>query len=122
MNVLNSSLARAALTSGAFALVLAGCGSNNGEARASAADTASGAGPVPVASADGTPGRTAAGGHTLYSAAVEKGGQIRCVDACTSFWQPVTSSGSQARAANAELGAGTFGTVDRPDGASQLTY
>ncbi|MGH3087535.1 MAG: COG4315 family predicted lipoprotein [Rubrobacteraceae bacterium] len=60
-------------------------------------------------------------GHTLYSAEVEKDGKIRCVDTCAEHWRPVVASGDDVDAANSAIGGG-FGTVDRPEGESQLTY
>jgi predicted lipoprotein with Yx(FWY)xxD motif len=60
-------------------------------------------------------------GRTLYTAAVEQGGEILCVDACTSFWEPVVASPQEADAAAAELGA-ELGVVGRPEGEQQLTF
>lgn len=73
------------------------------------------------AKVDGTGVLADADGHTLYTAEVEKGGKIRCVDECTKFWKPVVASAADVDAANSALG-GEFGTVDRPDGKSQLTH
>ena len=60
-------------------------------------------------------------GKTLYSAAVEKGGKIRCVAACTSFWQPMLASKAAAEKAAGTLDA-NLGVVKRPDGEQQLTF
>ncbi|MFI5626633.1 hypothetical protein ACIA03_24455 [Nocardioides sp. NPDC051685] len=107
-----SHLARAVVAAAATALLAAGCGSDDG-----------GGGSALVASAkvDGTDVLTDADGHTLYTAEVEKDGKIRCVDACTEFWKPVVASAADVDAANSALGD-EFGTVDRPDGKSQLTH
>lgn len=109
---------------GAGTLTLAACGS--GSTGSNALSTpgvtpASGSTVVSTASVDGTQTLADATGHTLYSASVESGGHIRCVADCTTFWKPVTASQQQARAASTALHT-TFGVVDRPDGASQLTY
>jgi predicted lipoprotein with Yx(FWY)xxD motif len=111
-------IARAALAAGALALVVAGCGSGDG---GSSGNTGTGDGIVSVASVDGNDALVDGDGQTLYSANVETGGQIRCVDACTSFWEPLIATASQANQASADLNE-RFAVVDRPDGESQLTY
>lgn len=110
----------------ALLLVVAGCGNGGGGAASSggaggSSQPGGAASIVSVSSVDGSHVLANAQGQTLYSASVEKGGQIRCVASCTSFWQPVLASPARAKAASAELGR-TFDTVRRPDGAVQLTY
>jgi predicted lipoprotein with Yx(FWY)xxD motif len=107
----------ALIASAALALVAAGCGGDDGS-------DASGGGSsdlVSVASVDGANVLVDADGHTLYSADVEKGGQILCVDTCTSVWVPVTASAADVEGVSAPLSDG-LQVVDRPDGESQLTY
>jgi predicted lipoprotein with Yx(FWY)xxD motif len=99
------------------ALGVVGCGSDSGGASASG----SGAGVVSAANVDGTDVLADSAGKTLYSAAVEKGGEILCVAACTSFWKPMLASSADAENAATELDA-KLGVVKRPDGDEQLTF
>jgi predicted lipoprotein with Yx(FWY)xxD motif len=120
MNTFTLHFGKTVLASSAIALLVASCGSDNSDGSAAGASGSSGS-LVSVASVDGTDVLTDADGHTLYSADVEKGGQIRCVDACTSFWEPVQATAADVNAAHSELGD-ELGVVKRPDGESQLTY
>ena len=108
--------AKIALAIAATALGVAGCGGGDGDENAAAS-----AGIVSVASVDGTDVLADSAGRTLYTAAVEKGGKILCVDACTSFWEPVVASPSDADSAATDLDA-DLGVVDRPDGGQQLAF
>jgi predicted lipoprotein with Yx(FWY)xxD motif len=64
---------------------------------------------------------TGQSGKTLYSPQQEAGGVIKCTASCLSFWFPVTvGKGAAPRAASSVTG--TLGTIQRPDGGSQLTY
>ncbi|MEU6135235.1 hypothetical protein [Nocardioides sp. NPDC047086] len=103
----------------ATVLFAAGCGSGDGGSGSDAGG--GGSAPVSVAEVDGTKVLADAKGHTLYSAEVEKDGQIHCVDGCTKFWVPVVASDGDVKAAKSALG-GEFGTVERPDGDTQLTH
>ena len=94
---------------------VAACGSDD-----STATAGSSPGIVSVAMVDGTDVLADPAGKTLYSAAVEQGGRVRCVDACTSFWEPVVASSADADKAAGELDA-DLGVVKRPDGDRQLT-
>jgi predicted lipoprotein with Yx(FWY)xxD motif len=113
--------ARIALAIGATALVAAGCGGNDDETEAAAAAADAGGGLVSVASVDGTDVLADSQGRTLYTAVVEEGGEIKCVDACTSFWEPLTASPDEAEQAAADLGV-ELSVVDRPDGEQQLAF
>jgi predicted lipoprotein with Yx(FWY)xxD motif len=112
------SIILSALAIGAAALGLAACGSSDDDSGASTAG--SGAGIVSVANVGGTAVLADSAGKTLYSAAVEKGGEIHCVDACASFWKPMLASSADAGKAATELDA-NLGVVTRPDGEQQLT-
>jgi predicted lipoprotein with Yx(FWY)xxD motif len=101
----------------ALVLGFAGCGTDD-EPGASA--TGASTGIVSVANVDGTDVLADSAGKTLYTAAVEKGGKILCVDACTSFWAPVLASPADAEEAGGALDA-ELGVVERPDGDQQLT-
>jgi predicted lipoprotein with Yx(FWY)xxD motif len=98
------------------ALVLVGCGGDDGEGNAVASR-----GIVSIASVDGTEVLADPQGRTLYTAAVEEGGTILCVDACTSFWEPVLASPAEADEAATELGA-DLSVLKRPEGGQQLTF
>lgn len=107
-----SHVTRTVVAAAASALLAAGCGSDDG---------GGGSALVSSAEVDGTDVLTDADGHTLYTAEVEKDEKILCVDTCTDFWKPVVATGADVDAANSALGD-EFGTVERPDGESQLTY
>jgi predicted lipoprotein with Yx(FWY)xxD motif len=107
-----SHIGRTALVSAALVL-LASCGSS--DASSDSGDL------VSVASVDGAKVLVDARDHTLYSAEVEKDAQIHCVDACTSFWEPVLASADDVDNASKDL-RDALGIVKRPEGESQLTY
>ena len=94
-------------------VAIAGCGSDDEQDTGAAAASA---GAVSVKSVDGTDVLVDREGRTLYSAAVEKD-DILCTGGCVSFWAPVLGSESDAESAGVDLG-----TVERPDGDSQLTF
>ena len=104
---------------GAAALGVVACGGSDEDSGASGAGSSTGI--VSVANVDGTDVLADSAGKTLYSAAVEKGDKILCVDACTSFWDPMLASSADAKKAAGELDA-NVGVVKRPDGARQLTF
>jgi predicted lipoprotein with Yx(FWY)xxD motif len=106
-----------ALAVGAAALVLAACGGGSGDDNGTA--TAAGSGVATVQSVDGTNVLADAEGRTLYTADVERSG-IRCTEACTSFWDPVDTTASEAQSAAADLDL-DLSTVLRPGGERQLT-
>jgi predicted lipoprotein with Yx(FWY)xxD motif len=100
----------------AAAFGVAACGGSDNET----GEAASSAAIVSVASVGGTEVLTDSSGMTLYTAAVEEGGEILCVDACTSFWEPLQASSADAETAAGELDL-DLGVVERPDGEQQLT-
>ena len=107
------------LVIGAAALGVAACGGSDDDSGAATAGSSTGI--VSVANVDGTDVLADSAGKTLYTAAVEKGGKILCVDACTSFWEPVAASSADAKEAAGQLDA-NLGVVSRPDGEQQLTF
>jgi predicted lipoprotein with Yx(FWY)xxD motif len=115
----------AVLAAGLAALVLAACGggdnggSSSGNSGSSSTMGTSG-GIVSVKSVKGSDVLTDSQGKTLYTADVEKGGQIMCTGGCLSFWQPADGSAAQAKTAAADLNV-KLGVVKRPDGKDQLT-
>jgi predicted lipoprotein with Yx(FWY)xxD motif len=117
--------AKVALAVGTAALGLAACGGGDSEggdsANASAADMGGRSGVVSIQSVDGTEVLADSQGRTLYTADAEKGGRIRCTDACASFWEPAGASAMEAESVSADLGL-ELGVVKRPDGEPQLTF
>jgi predicted lipoprotein with Yx(FWY)xxD motif len=113
-------LVTAVIATGAAALVLAACGDDDSGGDATAADAGTSSGLVSVESVDGTDVLADAEGRTLYTADVERM-RIRCTGACTSFWDPVEATPSEARSAAADLDL-ELGTAERPDGVRQLTF
>ena len=107
-----------AVAVGLAAVVLAACGGGN---EGSSTSSAASPGTVAVRSVDNTRVLTDSTGRTLYSADVEKGGRILCTAGCTSFWNPVSASSTQAKSAAANLNL-DLGVVKRPGGARQLTF
>jgi predicted lipoprotein with Yx(FWY)xxD motif len=85
------------LVIGAVPLGVAACGSGDDTAGASAAGSSTGI--VSVANVGGSDVLADSAGKTLYSAAVEQGGKVHCVDACTSFWDPAPASSADAEKA-----------------------
>jgi predicted lipoprotein with Yx(FWY)xxD motif len=107
----------------AATLVMAACGSGDGNDDASS-NTGSGSSgtstdTVAVADVDGI-GEvlTDSAGMPLYSADEEADGQVRCVEGCTSFWEPLTVDGTTPTGAPE---VGELGVTERPDGSEQVT-
>jgi predicted lipoprotein with Yx(FWY)xxD motif len=109
-----------ALAIGAAALVLVALGGGDDSMNPGAANASGGSGIVSIQSVHGTDVLVDSEGRTLYSAEVEKGGRIRCTEACTSFWDPVGASAKEAASASTDLDL-NLGVVKRPDGDRQLT-
>ncbi|HET8864001.1 MAG TPA: hypothetical protein VFM94_12230, partial [Solirubrobacterales bacterium] len=107
---------------GLAALLLAACGnSNDNNGTATAATASTGSGVVSVKNVDGGDVLADSQGKTLYTADVEKGGQIMCTGACTSIWEPAMATAKQAKSASSQLDV-KLATVKRPDGGQQLTF
>lgn len=56
-------------------------------------------------------------GRTLYSLSVEKNGKFVCTASCLSIWHPL-----MVPAGVRPTGPVTLGTVERPEGGTQVTY
>jgi predicted lipoprotein with Yx(FWY)xxD motif len=56
-------------------------------------------------------------GRTLYSLSVEKNGKFICTGSCLSVWHPLT-----VPAGVKPTGPVKLGTVERPEGGTQVTY
>jgi predicted lipoprotein with Yx(FWY)xxD motif len=57
-------------------------------------------------------------GKALYSADEEADGSVRCIDACASFWTPLSTDSAMPSAA---AGVPSLGLIERPDGSQQVT-
>jgi predicted lipoprotein with Yx(FWY)xxD motif len=86
-----------------------GGGSPSGTTLAVHADSVSGIGTVLANGAD----------LTMYHNTQETGSKIVCTGSCTSVWPPVLVTGSLPQ--DTSMIKGTFGTIMRPDGSTQLT-
>ncbi len=60
-------------------------------------------------------------GFTLYHLTTENSGQIQCTGSCVGVWPPLMASGASVPSSMAGL-PGTFGTIARPEGGTQVTY
>jgi predicted lipoprotein with Yx(FWY)xxD motif len=102
------------------ALFLAACGRSSGST-SSGGGSPSGTGlSVQTDSVSGVGTVLANGaGLTLYHNTKETGSKIVCTGGCVSFWPPVLVTGSLPQ--DAGMIKGTFGTIKRPDGSTQLT-
>jgi len=59
-------------------------------------------------------------GFTLYHNTQETGSNIACTGVCSSTWPPLlAATGTTPQVSGA---SGTWGTIKRPDGQTQLTY
>lgn len=56
-------------------------------------------------------------GRTLYSLSAEKHGRFICTGGCLSTWKPLT-----VRAGTKPTGPVALGTIERPEGRTQVTY
>jgi predicted lipoprotein with Yx(FWY)xxD motif len=102
----------------AVALALGACGGDDerpaaaadGEPATVSVDEAEGVGPVLV---DGD-------GGALYVSEQESDGTVRCAADCLEFWIPLEAPAGGPSAGDGV--DGELGTVERPDGARQVTY
>jgi predicted lipoprotein with Yx(FWY)xxD motif len=128
-----------ALVALALGLAVAGCGGGSGSSSSSgygneesareetATETASSSGgeavPVSVGTATGV-GKVLvdSSGLTLYYFQKDQkgSGKSKCEGACESAWPPLTSSGEAE--AMGGVNASMLGTIERPDGTTQVTY
>jgi predicted lipoprotein with Yx(FWY)xxD motif len=104
------------------AALLAACGQKTG------GTSGGGSGSSPMAEHIGTRSISGVGtvlddaqGLTLYHLKTETNGHIQCTGSCASTWPPLLAAGGTAPAAPSGV-SGTFGTVKRPDGGTQLTF
>ena len=102
----------------AASLALAACGSG-GSSSGSAAASGGAGDTVALRSIQGV-GKVLvdSSGKALYASDLEAGGMVKCVDACESFWKPLTVG---AAAPTAASGVGKLAVIKRPGGARQVT-
>jgi predicted lipoprotein with Yx(FWY)xxD motif len=83
---------------------------------------ASGAATVSLASISGIPGKALVGsnGRALYLFQADKSGTSACSGACAAAWPPDTVTGTPQ--AGSGVSQSLLGTIQRPDGTTQLTY
>ena len=97
---------------------LAACGSSNDGSSAGS----NSAGPVTVEARNGPTGMypTDGKGRSLYLFEADTKGTSTCNDACAAQWPPLLTTG--APQAGTGVTASMLGTIDRSDGAKQVTY
>jgi predicted lipoprotein with Yx(FWY)xxD motif len=106
-----------------LALLASACGGGGSSgAMGSGPGTASGNDQVTVSGVNGVGDVLVdRNGDALYMSEQEASGMVLCTQGCTQFWEPLTVSGS-ASPTGASSVEGTIGTVERPDGARQITF
>jgi predicted lipoprotein with Yx(FWY)xxD motif len=60
-------------------------------------------------------------GHTLYAFSSDAGGKPTCEGACAKAWPPLLDETGEPQPSNG-TSAARLGTVERPDGTTQVTY
>ena len=105
----------------AAVVLLAACGSKSNAATSGGSGSGMHAPAVATRSVSGIGTvLTASNGFTLYHLTTETNGQIKCTGSCRSTWPPLlTTEGAPAAPAGV---SGTFGTLHRPDGGTQVTF
>lgn len=115
----------AAAGTAAAVVTLAACGSsgsphNSSTASGNQAEAPAGsAASIKTASTSIGKVLTNSKGHTLYWFALDTATKSKCNGSCASYWPPVPGS---AKAAASSSLSGTFATIKRSDGSTQLTY
>jgi predicted lipoprotein with Yx(FWY)xxD motif len=102
------------------ALLLAACGRSSGSTSSGGGSPSGTALSVQTDAVSGIGTVLAnSGGLTLYHNTKENGSTIVCTGGCASTWPPVLVTGSLPQ--DTGMIEGTFGTIERPDGSTQLT-
>jgi len=116
----------------AAVLLLAACGNDSttsgsgstGSAGSTGGSAAGGAPTISTATVSGV-GKVLVDGNgmTLYTLGTESSGTIMCTGSCAQSWPPVLlTDGATAATAGSGVDASKLGTIDRPDGGTQVTY
>jgi predicted lipoprotein with Yx(FWY)xxD motif len=116
-----TALVALAIGAAALGLVAIVGGGGDDSTNPGSANASGGSGIASIQSVDGTEVLVDSEGRTLYSAEVERNGEIRCTDACESFWDPVEASANEAESVSADLDL-MLGVVQRPNGDRQLAF
>jgi predicted lipoprotein with Yx(FWY)xxD motif len=102
-----------------------------------ACSQAGGASPSPTSAASGSPAvaltievaqtsvgasLTGDGGRTLYEFTPDTGSTSTCTGSCAGLWPPLTVPAGSTPSAGSGVQANLFGTTQRADGSSQVTY
>jgi predicted lipoprotein with Yx(FWY)xxD motif len=109
----------ASLAAAVAVVAIAACGGGGDSGSSSASRMSAGSSALSAKRVGGV-GRVLvdSSGKALYTSNQEEGGKVRCIDGCTSFWKPLTTSGG---APQAPTGVANLGVIRRPDGTRQLT-
>jgi predicted lipoprotein with Yx(FWY)xxD motif len=103
------------IAAAAVAIVLAACGKSSGAASGGLvvqARSIAGVGAVLVSTS----------GLTLYHLPSETASNITCTGQCASVWPPFLLPSGDSGASGGSAVSGSFGTVNRPDGGTQVTF
>jgi predicted lipoprotein with Yx(FWY)xxD motif len=103
----------------AAAVILAACGGSDGSGSSGdASGSTDAATTVATRRIDGRNVLVDADGNALYTSEQEKG-VVRCTGACLEFWEPLEIQNGQP---TGDVSGGTLGVLERPDGATQVTF
>jgi predicted lipoprotein with Yx(FWY)xxD motif len=113
------SMKRFFILGAALATLLAACGGGSSDTPSDGASRA-GSATVAVRPIDGV-GKVLvdSSGRALYASDVEADGKVKCVDACKSFWKPLTVDSGSPTATSSDIGS--LAVIKRPDGSRQVT-
>ncbi len=108
-----------------IAVAIAACGGDDddsGSTEPAAATSAATTGSTISVQSIGDAGEVLvdAQGRAVYTNDRDKGSMIACTGECTTIWLPVAASGGAPTSEDPSVEG--LGTVDRPDGTSQLTF
>lgn len=113
---------------GVAAVALAACGGNDSSSTTTASQATSGAsggsqaGAISVQSIDGSDVLVDSQGQALYTNNMDTGSKTACTGECTSIWIPVKAPSSGQPTADDSSVNAELGTVDTPDGTTQVTF
>jgi predicted lipoprotein with Yx(FWY)xxD motif len=121
MNALRTSASLLALAAAAILVVAACGGSSDSGTEAGTTGGPTAARTVSVESVDGVGDVLVdAEGDALYAADQEVGGMVRCIDGCTTIWEPLTVGSGEMPSAGDGLNS-MLDVVRRPDGDRQVS-
>ena len=119
-------LALFAVGASILVIAFAGCGddddSSDDSGSTTAATTSSAdASTVSVQSIGGTDVLVDSSGNALYTNDMDSGSKVQCTGECTSIWVPLEATSGQPTSDDSSV-EGSLGTVDLPDGTTQVTF